>query len=113
MTDSTTALLLQPDGAVHKIIMPAHDHLHAMYAAIGCQRVDCLSLTSHLDLWFDDEYLYSQDQPNLAARYLARMYTGTPHPIQGPAIVASVNTAGDTISHTPDRIAAVVSHLTN
>src|SRR5215475_4686667 len=96
------ALVLDPNGGIREIDLSEGDSLPAMYAAIGCHTVDVVRLTTQLDMWIDDDGLYTQP-PNRVAAALARSYGRTSQAYHGPAVVAGVNGQGDTINLTEDQ----------
>lgn len=105
-------LLINPDGEVAEITLPIGDTRRALCRAIGCTRLDVVRLTSVLDMWVDDEGLYTQ-QPNPAATALARRYGYTWQDYYGPAVIASANEHGDTIGLTPEQLQGVLSALSD
>jgi hypothetical protein len=106
-----TVLLIKPDGTVTDVELPSGDSLQAMYAAIGCRAVDVVRLTTQLDMWIDDEGLWTQI-PNQPATALARRYGCTSQAYHGPALITGFDPGtGDTTGLTPDQVRAVLGHL--
>lgn len=81
------AVRIDPDGTVNNITLPPGDGcLHALYQQIGCGSVDLVRLTPQLDMWLDDEGMYSQDL-NVLATFIARRLGWTQQPYFGPAVI--------------------------
>lgn len=106
------ALVIGIDGGVTELEVPAtsHDRLQALYAAIGCHTVDVVRLTTRLDMWVDDEGMFTQPV-NLAATVLARHYGRTAQFYHGPAVIAGLDSQGTTIALTDDQIHGVLTRL--
>lgn len=91
------ALLLRCDGTMQPVTLPGapHGNREAMYAAIGCTRVDVVRLAVGLDMWIDDEGLYTQPV-NAPATALARCH-GFTGPYHGPVVLTGgADAHGDT-----------------
>jgi Domain of unknown function (DUF3846) len=105
------ALVIHPDGNVVEVNLNAGaDHLTLMREHLDCQLVDCVSLTQHLDMWIDDEGLFTQPV-NPAASLLARRYGITWQDFHGPVLLCGVNADGDSIDLTDDQVRGVLTHL--
>lgn len=105
-----TALLVAEDGTVSEIHLPAGHTLLALRRAIGCARVDVVRLTTTLDMWIDDDGLYTKPV-NPAATLLARRYGKTWQDYHGPAVIAGLNAEGDTIGLTDEQTVGVLTAL--
>jgi hypothetical protein len=83
------------------------DHLAHFYHLIGCRTVDVVRVVpagagrAGLDMWIDDEGLYSAE-PNPIASALVRLLWGREDVIQfhGAALFAGVNDGGETVGLT-------------
>ncbi|MCT2591136.1 DUF3846 domain-containing protein [Streptomyces sp. N2-109] len=115
MPATPDALLLASDGGLQVIDLPASsdDHLIVMRAVLRCQRVDLVALTSHLDMWVDDEFLYNYpDEINPFATLLARRYGFTHQPYHGPVLLTGgADQDGETLPLTLDRARALLAAL--
>jgi hypothetical protein len=106
-----TALVLHPDGEIVEInFKQGGDHLALMREHIGCSLVDCVALTSRLDMWIDDEGLYTQ-RPNPLATALAAHHGFTWQRYHGPVILCSADRAGGTIDLTRDQLRGLLTTL--
>lgn len=71
--------------------------LKDLYEAIGCRTVDVVRLAERLDMWLDDDGMYTQEVNRLATLvawsfgYQAQEYYGT------VVFLGGANAAGDTI----------------
>lgn len=72
---SVWGLRIQVDGAIDKVEIPKVNGtlLHGLYAAIGCQLVECVRLTDTVDMWIDEEGLYTA-RPNRVATAVAHHF---------------------------------------
>ena len=81
------AVRISPDGALNEIALPSGDGcLHTLYREIGCGSVDLVRLTPQLDMWLDDEGMYTQDL-NVLATFMARRLGWTQQPYFGPVVI--------------------------
>lgn len=64
------ALVITPDS-VQVINIPSDDLLAALCSIIGCRFVNCVPLSATMDMWVDDEYLYTGVPLNRKATELA------------------------------------------
>jgi hypothetical protein len=108
----TVALRLGVDGEITEVEMPADadSHLATIRGAIGCQLVDVVALTQRLDMWLDDEGMYTQPV-NPIATALARRHGFTWQPYFGAVVLCSVTADGDSIALTRDQLRAVLTSL--
>lgn len=105
------ALVIHPDGNVTDVNLNAGaDHLALMYEHIGCRTVDVVGLTSRLDMWLDDDGLYTQPL-NPVATLLARHYGFTWQPYHGPVLLCGVNAEGDSTDLDGHQIRALLTRL--
>lgn len=74
------AFIIRPDSTRAESIDLAADpggstHLRALRCALDCRFVDRVTLESDtVDAWLDDEYLYSQAEPNELGTNVLRAY---------------------------------------
>ncbi|MET9019245.1 DUF3846 domain-containing protein [Actinopolymorpha sp. NPDC004070] len=106
------ALVLAVDGTVTAITLPDRDRLKAMYAALGCDLVDVVSLTDKIDMWLDDEGIYNHPA-NPYATQLARRYGHTHQPYFGPVLLCGVTSDGDSINLSPAQTQAAIAQITD
>jgi hypothetical protein len=94
----TVALVLHPDGDIMELNLPADtgDNLTTMRKAIGASFVDVVALTDRLDMWIDDEGLYTQ-KVNGPATLLARRFGFVWQPYHGPVVLCRVDNDGNSI----------------
>jgi len=106
-----SALVLHPDGTITEISFKAGgDHLALMREHIGCSLVDCVALTSRIDMWIDEEGLYAQPV-NLPATAFAAHHGFTWQSYHGPVILCSVDGEGDTVDLTAGQLRALLTQL--
>lgn len=105
------ALVIHPDGTVVEVnLNPDADHLALMREHLDCRLVDCVALTDRLDMWVDDEGLYTQPV-NPVASTLARRHGITWQPFHGPVLLCSVDGDGNCIDLTREQVLGVLTHL--
>lgn len=95
-------ILLTEEGDLKEVDVANTDgsHLASMYELLECRTVECVSLTDNIDLWVDEEFVYTQQAPNLELTLTAVML-GWPgqHLIKGKGLFLSVNyEEGETIA---------------
>jgi hypothetical protein len=106
-----TALVIHPDGEIVEVnLKPGGDHLALMREHMGCSLVDCVALTSRLDMWIDDEGLYTQPV-NPVATALAAHHGFTWQKFHGPVLLCSVNAEGDSIDLSADQVRGLLAQL--
>jgi hypothetical protein len=107
----STALVLHPDGGITEInLKPGVTHLALMREHIGCHLVDVVALTGKIDMWLDDESLYTQPVNPLATA-LARHYGFTWQSYHGPVILCSVDDEGGSIDLNAGQVRALLTRL--
>ena len=78
------------DDTIEDLVLPATaaEQLDTLRTAIGCDTVDVVRLTTHLDMWLDDEGMVV-DQPvvNKAATILAHHFGYHSQLYFGPAVL--------------------------
>jgi hypothetical protein len=109
-----TAIVLHPDGNIEEINLPAdtRENLAAMYKAIGCSLVDVVRLTTTLDMWLDDEGMYTQPV-NLPATALARKHGYVWQPYHGTVVLCGVDEDGNSIDLTGDQMRGLLAHMSD
>jgi len=103
-------VILRVDGGVDCRPAPAVVRLDTLRDLIGCAYVDVVRLTSRLDMWIDDEGVYTQP-PNPVATALAQRYGRTWQSYHGTVVLAAFNEDGDTIGLTPAQVRGVLITL--
>ncbi|NGO68532.1 DUF3846 domain-containing protein [Streptomyces sp. SB3404] len=115
MIDTPGSLLLTPHGDLVEIQLPADSdkRLTVMYAVLRCRFVDVVALTTRLDMWIDDEGMYTHvDDVNVPATLLARRHGFTHQPYYGPVLLTGgVDDEGDTVPVTRDGTHALLTAL--
>lgn len=106
-----TAISIRPDGTVtdHEIAA-GQDTLGLIRQVIGCPRADVVSLTGVLDMWTDEDGLFTQPV-NPGATALARHYGCTWQPYHGTVLLTSVTREGVTAGLTSDQVRALLTRL--
>jgi len=64
--------------------------LAGLYAAIGCQSVECVELTTAWDMWLDENRMVNGSAANHRATLLADAY-GLPSQLVGDVVVIGAN----------------------
>jgi uncharacterized protein DUF3846 len=106
-----TAFVIHPSGEVVEVnLNPGADHLALMREHIGCRYVDVVRLTNTLDMWLDDEGLYTQPV-NLPATQLARRHGYVWQDYHGPVLLCGVNRDGNSIDLTREQVVGLLTHL--
>lgn len=100
--EAIIGLRITPDGRASGVsLQPTNgSHLDALYEAIGCRFVDVVRLRDGLDMWVDDEGLYTAE-PNLFATTLADQLTpgGAVQIYHGTAVfLGADDDTGETVS---------------
>jgi hypothetical protein len=107
----TTALVIHPDATIVEVnLAPGGEHLALMRKHLDCQLVDCVALTTRIDMWIDDEGLFTKPVNPLATA-LARRHGFTWQPYHGSVLLCGVNDQGDSIDFTHSQIAGLLTHL--
>lgn len=88
-------LLLTVEGNLEEVMVGGDKnggHLASMYKLLDCRFVTCVSLEDNIDLWLDDEFVYSQLENNIDLT-LTAILLGWPgrHLIKGNGLFLSVN----------------------
>ena len=109
----TTSLVIHPDGDIVEVnLEPGADRLALMRKHLRCSMVDCVALTDRLDMWIDDEGLYTKPV-NRPATALARRYGFTWQDYRGPVLLCGVDGHGDSIDLSRDQVVGLLTHLTD
>jgi hypothetical protein len=82
------------------------DFLTFCYKQIGCDTVDLVRLSHGIDMWVDDEGLYTQ-MPNRTATVLAREMDYPAQVLCGNVVLTRTNRMGDTVDLEPEDIDAI------
>jgi len=107
----STALVLHPDGDIVEVsLRPGVSHLPLMREHLGCHLVYCLSLTTRLDMWLDEDGADTQPV-NLAATVLARHHGHARRVCHGPARLCSSDSEGASIDLTREQAIALLTRL--
>jgi hypothetical protein len=99
----STSLVLTPGGDVREVTLPDSGSLHFMYQQMGCSTVDVVRLTSRLDMWIDDNGIYTQPV-NVMATALAQRYGKVYQPYHGTVLLCSVDEHGNSINLTVEQV---------
>ncbi|TDU67823.1 DUF3846 domain-containing protein [Streptomyces sp. KS 21] len=113
MTFTPSALLITPDAEVIPVDLPADsgDRLTAMYSLMRCDQVDVVALTDQLDMWLDDNGLYTQPV-NPIATLLARRFGRTYQDYHGPVLLTGgADEEGETLPLNKDKVLALLTSL--
>ena len=115
MAHAPSALLLTTRGDVVEIDLPGHDrdNLTVMYAVLRCREVDCVRVTTGIDMWIDGEFLYNYpDEPNTPATAFLNQFGPVAQMIQGPVLITGgVGGEGETLPLTRGKLLAVLTKL--
>jgi hypothetical protein len=77
-TPAAASIVIAPDGAVETVnLNTSTNRLQLMYDTLSCTTVDVVRLTTKIDMWLDDNGLYTSPV-NPVATALARHYEVTP-----------------------------------
>lgn len=107
----SAALVIHPDGRlVETDLARPGDHLALMRKHLDCRWVDCVALTDRIDMWLDDEGVFTKPL-NAAATALARRYGLTWQGYHGPVLVCSATGEGDSVNLTRDQLAGLCTAL--
>jgi hypothetical protein len=111
VADQGAALVISVNGEVAEIdLSQPQDTLAAMYTQLECRSVDVVRLTGQIDMWIDDEGLYTQ-KINPAATLLAQRYGFVWQPYHGPVLLCGVDDEGASVNLTRDQVLAVLAAL--
>ncbi|MFD0269554.1 DUF3846 domain-containing protein [Streptomyces sp. NPDC127106] len=113
MTIAPTALLITPEAEVIPVDLPSDsgDRLTAMYSLMRCDQVDVVALTDQLDMWLDDNGLYTQPV-NPMATLLARRFGRTYQNYHGHVLLTGgADDEGETLPLDRDKVLAVLATL--
>ncbi|MFF5265451.1 DUF3846 domain-containing protein [Actinomadura viridis] len=110
----SVALVLHPDGDIMELNLPTdiRDNLLTIRKAIGATLIDVVRLTEHLDMWIDDEGLYTQVM-NPVATALAYRFGFVWQNYHGPVVLAGVDSVGSSIDLTRDQLLGLLAALSD
>lgn len=114
MPKDSIALLITPEGDVKELGLPdaTRDRLQLLYQEIGCSTVDVVRLTTGIDMWVDDEFLYNFDEPNIPATLYARRFVPGDPVYRGPVVLTGGgDDQGETLPLTRDKLLAILRQL--
>lgn len=107
------ALVIHTDGTLVDVnLLPGADHLALMREHLGCRLVDVVALTNRLDMWLDDEGLYTQPINEIGTA-LARRHGFVCQPYHGPVLLCSVDRSGASVDLDTEQLRALLTHLTD
>lgn len=108
----SAALVIHPDGEIIDVNLKpdADNHLALMREHLGCRLVDVVALTDRLDMWLDDEGIYTQPV-NPVATALARHFGFRWQRYHGPALLCSVDSEGNSVDLDRDQVRALLTRL--
>lgn len=100
-------VVIDVDGSVSTVALPADDVLKGavIRAVLRCPRVDVVRLTSKIDMWIDDEGLYTRPFNPFATQF-ARRFGYVWQPYHGPALLTCFTADGDTVNMSSDQVEA-------
>ncbi|SKO33970.1 Domain of uncharacterised function (DUF3846) [Mycobacteroides abscessus subsp. abscessus] len=110
-SDQAGSIVIRTDGTIETIDIEAvssDERLQLMYAALGCHTMDLVRLTDGIDMWVDDNGLYTAEV-NPIATALAQRYGLTWQSYHGAVLLAAADDEGDTINLTTERANAMRS----
>ena len=109
----SAAVVVHTDGTlVDMNLLPDSDHLALMREQLGCRLVDVVALTDRLDMWLDDEGMYTQPV-NEVATALARRHGFVWQPYHGPVLLCSVDLDGASVDLDAGQLRALLTHLSD
>jgi len=109
----TTAILITPEAGVVPIELPdtADEHGTVYRAVLRCRYFDVVALTSRLDMWIDDEGLYTHPV-NPIATALAQRHGFIWQPYHGPVLLTGgADADGNTLPLTEDQARALLASV--
>lgn len=99
---TVAAVAVNVEGEFSDVELPADTVLRGLYDTIGCAQVDVVALTARLDMWLDDDGMYTNTS-NPAATLIARGF-GHVHQLYYGTVVftGGPDDQGDTLGITPE-----------
>jgi len=105
------ALVIHPDGEIVEVnLNEGADHLALKREHLDCHLVDCVALTRRLDMWIDDEGIYTQPV-NPVATALAVHHGFDFQPYHGPVLLCGVGPGGESVDLNTDQIRGLLIQL--
>lgn len=112
MTNTVTAVKIDVNGQATIVELQADGQGvgKAVREALDCRNFDVVRLAPGLDMWIDDEGLFTDDpEVNRVATRIARSYGLRWQPYVGTVVFASSDQEGETQSLSEDQVAALVN----
>lgn len=106
-TAKVKAITITTAGEMRDVELDGDYKLAGLYAEIGCSLVEVVRLTDTLDMWVDEEFLYSGQPVNIAATLLAQAFGWTHQLYHGAVVLAEHTGSGALRSISPPLRAAV------
>lgn len=91
-------LIVTTTGKVSEYKQEADLGFKPMYRALSCSMVERLSLSNGIDLWLDEDGMYTQKKHNKKLSEIADQLTKYEHRILGAGIFLSTDDWGDLAS---------------
>ncbi|MGK2237554.1 MAG: hypothetical protein ACI9JD_000097 [Rhodococcus sp. (in: high G+C Gram-positive bacteria)] len=112
MTNTVTAVKIDVNGQATIVELQADGQGvgKAFREALDCRNFDVVRLAPGLDMWIDDEGLFTDNpEVNRVATRIARSYGLRWQPYVGTVVFASSDQEGETHSLSEDQVAALVN----
>jgi hypothetical protein len=104
-------LVIHPNGDLVEVnLQPGENNLELMYEHLGCSTVDVVRLSAVLDMWLDEEGMFTQ-VVNPIATALARIFGYIFQPYFGPVLICGSTAAGDSVDLDTDQLRALLTRL--
>lgn len=103
------ALVIHPDGNVVEVDLDDNE-VGQIGKFLDCPRVDCVALTSRLDMWIDDDG-FEVLPANPVATALARRFGFVWQDYYGPVLLCSVDADRNSVDLDRDQVVGVLTHL--
>lgn len=108
MSNSMQGYLIRPDNTGEPVGIPRT--LRAMYEVIGCTTVDVVRLRSDLDMWVDDDGMYTAEV-NVPATMIVGKFASLTQSFYGTCLfLGGADDDGNTVGLSP-RMLAIIAKL--